>query len=345
MTACDGTFIGAEESAPLRNSYLDLLKIISMIFVVYIHSSNIIDYAGLESVPRMLIPIRTFVATAVPSFFILSAYLLFSKPFAWKKNIVKKIKSLLAPYLFWSIFYVLFEVVGHMVFPAAFDGVGSWGCAEWFKAVFGIPFYSAPIYAPLWFLRNLFILNLIAPVFLLLLKVAPILILAVGGVIWFGPFSSEIRESITFFLLGGYIALHKRSISKKTTIVVLLLLTAAVALLQLLVPEASTDYAHRVIILFDLYVVFSVSRVLVKRRSVNKTIEWLSRYTFPVYVMHGKQLTIFQNIAVRVVPQTAAIVVAEYALLPVFCISVAIFEARLFFKLMPRLYSVVMGKR
>ena len=196
--ACERTCIKSERHAPERNDLLALLKIVAMVFVVYIHSGNLFGYAGLGKTPRILIPMRTLVGTANPIFFMVSAYLLFSKPFEWKNNIIKRSRSLLLPFLFWSTFYIAFEFVGHLIYPPAFGDVSSWGASDFVRAEFGTPFVVGPVYVPLWFLRDLFILNLVAPAFLWLLKNAPVLALA-GGYIVVRAISRRTSEFDTVF--------------------------------------------------------------------------------------------------------------------------------------------------
>ena len=179
MGICDEAH--AAEAEHERNVYFAFLKIVAAIFVVYIHSWNIVGYAGLEPPPRVMLPIRTLVGTANPIFFIVSAYLLFSKPFDWSKNAAKKCRGLLVPYLCWSLFYIAFEFVGHMIYPSAFDDISAWGLSDWVVTAFGVPFVKGPIYAPLWFMRDLFIINLFAPAILWLLEKAPVPALAGGG--------------------------------------------------------------------------------------------------------------------------------------------------------------------
>ena len=120
---------------------------------------------------------------------------------------------------------------------------------------------------------------------------------------------------------------------------------AVLSLLQLLFPQACSELAGRAVILFNLCMVFAVCRGLSGRAAVKKHLAGMTKFTFPVYVMHGKQLSIFQNIAVRFVPQTSAAVLLEYSLFPVLCICLCAFESMLFGRLMPRLYRVVMGNR
>lgn len=168
-----------------RNKTIDAMKALSTIMVVYIHSHNIVNYAGMESRNTVIQLVSVLTGAGVPAFFLISAYLMKKSAKPYKENIKKKVKTLLLPYLLWILVYVMLEVVGNKVLPTAFSDVTKWSGVDWIKNLVGIPFVEPPIYSPLWFVRDLFVLNLIAPVFELIINRIPyyITLVIIGGVV------------------------------------------------------------------------------------------------------------------------------------------------------------------
>lgn len=69
-----------------RNKAIDAMKALSTIMVVYIHSHNIVNYAGMESRNTVIQLVSVLTGTGVPAFFLISAYLMKKE-----QNLTKKI--------------------------------------------------------------------------------------------------------------------------------------------------------------------------------------------------------------------------------------------------------------
>lgn len=93
------------------------INIILTFLIVLLHS-NCLSYANNTSLNFTIFEkiqafIQTICVIAVPTFFAMSAYLFF-KNYDWKNykfKIKKRIKSLLIPYLLWSIIFLLYMIV------------------------------------------------------------------------------------------------------------------------------------------------------------------------------------------------------------------------------------------
>ena len=147
-----------------RNEIIDSMKALSTILVVYIHSYNVIGYANITNENVIIRFCSALASAAVPSFFLTSAYLTAKSKKSYNDKIRKKMKALLLPYLMWIMIYVMLELVGNRIFPTGFLDVAGWNRMDWIRNIIGIPFHTSPIYTPLWFVRELFILNLTEPI-------------------------------------------------------------------------------------------------------------------------------------------------------------------------------------
>lgn len=159
-----------------QSKRLNILKLLFALFVVYIHCNptkaklseeilfvempkwfSILQYAISEIIPRC----------SVFGFFLMASLLLYRKEFSWSENIKKKSKSLLIPYLImntlWIVLFAVFQKIPQTMsfFANQNNLVANFDLFRWLQA-YGIgEFY--PFLYPLWFIRNLFILNLLAP--------------------------------------------------------------------------------------------------------------------------------------------------------------------------------------
>ena len=152
---------------------ISIVKVWFTIMVVFIHSNNKLNFAsGNFDTPAWLEVLKYFISEcisrcAVPGFFLISAILLYKKSFKWKENIKKKIKQIMIPYLIFNTFWILFYVVVQHIpvlsnyFSNPDTIVADWSIIDWLEAYLGFQ-DNYPICYPLWFLRALFVLNILA---------------------------------------------------------------------------------------------------------------------------------------------------------------------------------------
>ncbi len=164
---------------------------------------------------------------AVPAFFMFSGYFFFSKYETnqdWVNKIKKRVKTLLIPYILWNILaFVYLVVTDAFIDGNGFNPIGLlsergwirifWDCnlvgESQVKGVLGYVMHrGGPIDGPLWFIRDLMVLMIIAPVIKILIKIGGELTLAIFGLlmvldIWF-PFDIFTSTAFFFFMLGGY---------------------------------------------------------------------------------------------------------------------------------------------
>lgn len=149
---------------------------------------------------------------AVPCFFIISGYLLFCNVTNFTKDVyLKKLKTraktLLLPYIAWNIIYLLlFYFIGQdnillSTVPRLYDGNISIG------EFLYIAFVRPPADGPLWFVRNLMVMDLASPLFYYVIKktkwVMPVSLLVVTQV-WHDSF----LLSFLWFSSGIYFAMY-----------------------------------------------------------------------------------------------------------------------------------------
>ena len=206
-----------------ESNRITFLRAVCVVLVVYLHqyagdlgevsyaaAGTLPDSAALRGFQYMISREVTFVA--VPLFFLLSSVLLYAKEFTWKSNMKKKAKTLVLPYLIWITLYIFIYWLGQTLpvtkgfFANANRQVADMGAADFIGAYTGV---GGPLFVnAMWFLRDLILLNLLAPVIRKLVDRFPAVYFILLVILWCTGEVPGIlilnRQSIVFFSLGCY---------------------------------------------------------------------------------------------------------------------------------------------
>lgn len=243
-----------------------------------------------------LIP-RALANVAVPLFFCLSGYYtLFRKD--WSLGSVclregrKRLRTLALPYLLWNVLYILL-LMGRTWLVERSGGVPS---DPFYFTLGRLPdlLWTHVIDYPLWYLRELLVLNLVTPLLYLLLKRLPALILLGLGIwlMWPGGWAVPGITPIAFFFfaLGGYFG--QRELDPLATLrplrwVLLPLATLTTLILPLLVGTPAYHWCYRLGIISLCYALPVWIRYLgTKYPALATWSEAQSRWVFFIYAVH-----------------------------------------------------------
>lgn len=207
-----------------NRSNIDVVRCISNYLIIIMHASAALQYC---TGGRGEIIFWTFICGcltqfALPALFLISGYLLFKRfsLAAYPDKIFRRVKRLLVPYVVWNVTFVCFYLFLKSIVPRLGDRVAQFGL-DTFSGAFSkvLDFTVHPIDGPLWFLRTLFILALVSPIFFLILKSQLKIIRYSGFVvicvlyvicyhigIMYSLLMTYPLYSITLFYIGGLIA-------------------------------------------------------------------------------------------------------------------------------------------
>lgn len=159
----------------------------------------------------------------MPAFFAISGFLFFASHIGTREWLTRKlgsrVRGVLVPLLAWNalLLPVLLALQAWPPSNAYFSGLGTWsrpvadyGPWQVLDALLGLSGY--PIVYPLWFLRDLFLMCLIAPLYLLLSRPAQAVVVGGLGLLWFSgawPFQVPTIEALFFFSAGALAALWR----------------------------------------------------------------------------------------------------------------------------------------
>ena len=157
---------------------------------------------------------QTLVKVAMPVFFIMSGYLFFANVDKWdvatyKKKILRRVKTLLIPYLIWNLLMaVKLKTFSMSMLWSYWNPAGTQ--IDWFGHE---QLMTAPANMPLWFLRDLMVVSLLTPIIYILVRrlgywlMALLTVLYLSGSCAFIPGLSA--YAVYFFTLGAFLSIQR----------------------------------------------------------------------------------------------------------------------------------------
>ena len=297
---------------------------------------------------------RVLCRSAVPLYFMISSVLLYKGKANWVYNIKNKAKRLLIPYFILNIAWILlFFVFQHIsftnnLFSSQEFMVSDWGVYEWFDAFLGMSDY--PMVYHLWFLRDLFFLNVLAPLFKAIIDRCPRIALFVVCLFWLTGFPTGIfflsREALVFWTLGYYIVkydFHISDLEKIKKSVIGLIYIVLVFMDVLLRDNVIGEYIHYVAIAFGcvFWIVYLSS--LYTCSGLKNKIFMLSGYSFFIYLIHEYILKTSIKIGAKFLPNNSISQVLQFFFVPLAVFFACWGLGLLVHRLFPRLYGLLSG--
>lgn len=333
----------------LNNSRLSsegatLAKIIATFSVVLTHSYKLFKYMNVDnSSVFYLRGFHAFASCGVPVFFLLSGYFLtFKGNWDYKKNIKKKVKSLVIPYFLFTAFYAIISCIGALALPSFFDNFKEFTANDWIMHLFGIPFVIAPsFYGPLWFVRELLVLNIASVILVPLVKKIPgYILLPAMAVVYFLPIPQIIRYSIPFFIVGMYFGFKKSIpvITNNFYIIGLFVVGFAIPIVF------EGDLAWKVSVLLMAIFIITISEKLVVESNISKIAKTAIPFSFPIYLLHEYPMTTTMRLLamkrISVPLATAAFLIVPFLIIALCVIVIIVWK-----RLLPKSFSVFTGGR
>ncbi|MBQ6128751.1 MAG: acyltransferase [Lachnospiraceae bacterium] len=352
--------------SPETSEILTILKAIFTIMVLFGHSyGNQINFADKEVVVTGADWLRSFkvivssiiVSASVPGFYFLSSFFLYRKPYSYKENLIKKTRSIAVPYLIITTFWIAVLYIARNIPPLAVffsssnQVVTGWGPKDWITAYVGSNDTHFPFVYPLWFLRDLFIMNLLSKLFdivtdllgdfSVILFLLPWLFVASSPI-----FFCDIR-AVCFWGIGCYFAKRPGSLSFLNNLNKGLLTIAYIVLnaAAYIVSEAGFSWAlplYRISVFVSLMFWYMVASL---KGSYFKTFMlFTAKYCFCIYLFHEFSMTTLKKILAKILPSSVAFQFIQFIIVPVIILFFTIACSMLLEKFTPGLYAVLNGR-
>lgn len=237
--------------------------------------------------------------SGVPTFFFISGYLFYFSNKTYQDKISSRVQTLLYPYLLWnSLFLVLYIglfLIGH---PQDILGksIGDYGVIDYIRAYIDRGEYSdgnnGPILCTYWYVRNLFILCLLSPIWYYLNKYLNALFLIILLGWWLSlHHNALLAESLLFFNLGAFFAIHNYTplqITRKWKNIYLIiwgLIATADIVSHSICPFGEPFYIHRTSLILNICAFIYLADMIVKGDKT-KVNSFLAGSVFWVYALH-----------------------------------------------------------
>lgn len=338
---------------------LNILKYISIIFVVYIHSYainvNFSDETYNLQLPWWLLSLENFLSQviarcAVPMFFLISSILLFKTERRYKKTIIRKVRTLLIPYLIWNSFWILvFILLQSLSFTAPFFSgshtpIMQSSVSEWL-ALYGVGLsLPYPQDYPLWFMRDLMVVTLLFPIIGNIARKFPKSLLVFSIALLLVPIDFPLKQALLWFFVGACIVNLGIHITIFDGLVMwkFSLLYVSCAFFTLIVNYTIID---ALFIFIGITYWIRVSKYIFDLQNTRSLFLKLSRWTFIIYAAHELTLTSLKKVCIKLLPAQPIWLLIEYLALPIVVIAGCSVVGYVFKKIAPNLYSISTGAR
>jgi fucose 4-O-acetylase-like acetyltransferase len=361
---------------PFLSKKFRFYSFISMVLLVFVHGYNLHQrYLQPWSVVNEPITFTTFteyfianglVRFRIPMLFGISGYLFaLHDDQAYGKRIGKRLRTLMLPYLLWSIIGLLIAVLFYDI-PATKEAVinshlqpvnktfDNYTLSDWLLAILW------PTSFQLWFLRSLFMYNLLYPWLLKGVIKMPKSLFIVFGILWLATFGFIILEGegLLFFTLGIWLCKHKKNIEEVPLwlnlpfFAFLFIATCAVKTwLAFKAPGlggyiyAVLSLLHKLVIALGLIVVWFGCDSVVSFFMSKKWFIHLSAFAFIIYALHVPLVTYLIDPAFNLINSFPYYRFCTFIFLPLLIIVFCIVVGWMLRKKLPKAYGILTGGR
>lgn len=350
---------------PYTSSKIRIISFFSILLVVFLHAYNLEASGGgilFDRSPTWLI--EDFISygitrIAVPLFFTISGFLFFlgtteAAP-GFGTKIKKRFRTLLVPFLFWSVagilFYYSLQNIPQLQKFFSKELIRDYSFEKWITTIF-----VHPIPYQFWFIRDLMVMVLVSPLLYFAIRNFGKIAIGILFLLWlndFGPINNSI-EALLFFLSGGYLGIHMMDVadlnfgakSKWFCGIWLLLLFIKSTLLYLGFCEPLCRIVFKGSIIFGILALWGLYDVAFQdKEMIRNRLVKISGFTFFIYAFHEPLLTIFKKGLFTVFGNQQRDYLFVYLAAPIFVIVLSVATGMFLKRYMNRFYTIITGGR
>jgi len=299
---------------------------------------------------------HNFGKIAVCWFFVFSGYFFFfnmKEELLWTKDGFaykwkKRIRTLLVPYLAWNLIAV--AAVAIKVFICNKLGVAN-DEGELFSVKAGPLFWfiTGPANFPLWYMRDLLILSVLAPVIYYFFKYLKIWGLVLLTLVYLSPWNPNMpgMRAIFFFGLGAYLGIFKINmleICRKVKVPALILCIVLVIIATFLNFSKWHELALRVFYPFGMITFMNICDGLIDNEARKNRLIGLASYVFFIYAAHEVYILGWtKGLIIRLIGDSLLAQFIGYLIVPVIVLAVCMILYRILNKIMPKALAFISG--
>lgn len=306
---------------------------------------------------------------SVPIYFFISGYVFFIGLQKWsKEKYIKKItnrkKSLLYPYLIWNTIMLLASLIVFYIAPNIMNGQLGDFTIEGFLSVYwrydgtltnALPSYK-PINYPLWFVRDLMIIVLLAPILYKAIKKFGRYVVVLFAFLWatlrlVGVEIIPSADGLLFFSFGAYMSINGKDMIEefykynRVAAVSFILLGIA----HIIAQNYNLIFLIKIIkipmIFAGLFFAYNISAWLISRKNI-KVNKFLSSSSFFIYISHAVICSkVLLLIKIIINPNNGLSLTITYLVSVAATVLILLSIFYLMSKFTPKLLSVIAGRK
>jgi surface polysaccharide O-acyltransferase-like enzyme len=303
---------------------------------------------------------------SVPFLFVISGFLLFANYELTRDCIARKlsrrVKSLVIPYVVWGVLAFIGIVVIQSLKPGLAQYfnpdqklIAQYGILDFLNGFIGIR--GNYLYdSPLWFVRDLIILFILSPIFFILIRRSPavLILLAVAALWLFIPNLGPLRsghglDAFVFFTLGATLALKRLSfgwVDKYGKWILILFLVSTGLEAGFRMHGWFSWQAHRINLVMGIAALWYMSALALEWPRLHAALAGLSAYSFFLYAAHMPiLLKVIRGSLQALFPFNSVGLMAGYVLPPILGTALIMGAAWVLARWLPGLFRVLNGER
>ena len=339
---------------------ISIMSAIGACLVIFIHSYNVNGYhieSGVVFEIEYLIS-QNIARMAVPFFFMSSAFFQFIK----ERNTIdvyrKRFSSLVIPYLLWNALYmVAFAALKQLnVVPREGQTTHLWIVS----IIKGVLFYEQN--TTFWFMYQLILLNLIYPLFKVVLKnkyvsftilaISTILYLLKGDLIPYDDIYIIGLSPFIYYFSGAILGkFYDKEITdgsfnyrKRNVINILSLILWIITSILIRYFDMSVDGTiGNIVVIRNISLIIFVFGIL--HFFETKNVKRIEGVTFLIYALHPIILESVEKMIFIFLPHTPIIAIMDYLVAPAITLIIVVLVGKAWKKILPKFYYIMIGQR
>lgn len=297
--------------------------------------------------------------SGVPAFFFISGFLFYISQKSYMNRIKSRIHTLLYPYLLWnSLFLLLYLLLFLFGYPLDILGknISDYSIIDYIRAYIDRGKYdggnNGPILCTYWYVRNLFLLCIVGPLWFYLNKYQKFLFPIILTIWWMSlHHNALLAESILFFNIGACFAIHNINplelICRKKKLFVASWICIVIADLSThcLFHFFGAFYIHRLSLIVNIFAFLLIADMIVKGNKKN-TNPFLAGSVFWVFATHDHLAIAIRRFCMAYFGNVSDIThFFLYGLTVILVIALCLFSYALMKHLFPRFVRFATGNR
>lgn len=296
---------------------------------------------------------------AVPLFFFISGYLFFLNVndfnyTVYKSKLKTRTSSLLIPYILWNTLFFLFLFSCYLFVPAMVTSFHEYfsnlTIHSFIKSYWSLD--GSPILAPMWFIRDLMILNILSPIIYWIIKKTNLIIIFISVVIFIFGIIYEtpgIGGRIWFpYLLGAFFGIQKSNFinvfNKYNYFIFVSYLLFVFIDTWLSSNGVSLTLINHLSIVFGMISVPLLVGFLIKKEMIHEN-QYIAKASFFIFGFHMFIINLPNKLFPLLIPINTFSAIILQILIPLFVCTFCFFLYSVIDRFIPKISNVLVGGR